>query len=104
MAQTKKKRSPAALKVMLWKADNFGIASRIAREMDPPVSPQFVCQILSGERAGNKPVGASVLAALRAAGAPIPKVAKGASPRSSPGPSSPDPCSVGTPTGEPGNP
>ena len=72
MAQTKKKRSPAELRIMTWKADNFGIASRIAREMDPPVSPQFVCQILSGERAGDKPLGARVREALRAAGAPIP--------------------------------
>lgn len=55
-------------RITLWAARNRGIQSRIAEEMKPAITPQFVHHVLMGRR---KSKGGLVEKKLRGAGAPI---------------------------------
>lgn len=61
--------TPAERKVQRWARENYGILSRIAREIIPPVSVQFVHKIAYGR--GEKSRGMRVERALLKAGCPL---------------------------------
>ncbi len=54
--------------LLVWISDNRGMLSKVSRQMKPPVSPQFVSQVVRGIR---KSKDGKVELLLRKYGAPI---------------------------------